>query len=524
MSNAYASPVLIERTRSAVTDGGGNYRIENLRPGSYTVTFTLTGFNTVKRERVELSGAQTVTIGAELKVGAVAETITVTGETPIVDLQSTTKQTVFNHDLLDVLPVSRTDAGLGALVVGANISAANVGDAAPNPLVGKIASVHGVADTRIMVNGVTTATLMGSQSNDMSFRNPMASQEVTVDTAAVSADGATGGARVNYIPRDGGNFFKATLFATYSNDSLQGDNFTQRVKDLGLRTANSNRRSWDINPGAGGPILRDKLWFWATGRSQVGDTNVGGTFFNLNANNPAAWTYVADTSRQGFQTGRWWDAQGRLTWQVNNNNKIAVSYDRQGSLQRYNTVSATVSPESALNRNMPVQSFYHGEWSSPLTNRLLAEVVVINRHEIWGVYGHSQEFQTASLLSSMIPVVAQNTNLRYHGGDSYGQFPGAVNRTSVPSTAYRVTLSYVTGAHSIKVGYNDQQGYLHHDLTAFQPLAYRVNNSAAAIPNQLTEYAWPLKFKTDLDHDWGIYAQDRWTIKRATVTYGLRWD
>src|SRR5262249_32407561 len=83
-----ASPALIEKTRSVVTDGNGNYKIENLRPGTYSVTFTLPGFNTVKRDGIELAGSFVAAVNADLKVGAIEETITVTGQTPIVDIQS----------------------------------------------------------------------------------------------------------------------------------------------------------------------------------------------------------------------------------------------------------------------------------------------------------------------------------------------------------------------------------------------------------------------------------------------------
>src|SRR4030095_11076967 len=102
-----ASPALIEKVRTAVTDGGGRYRIENLRPGEYTVTFELPGFSTIKRDGVELMGTSTSTINADLKVGTVEETITVTGEAPIVDVQSTSRQTVLDKDVIDSLPSSR---------------------------------------------------------------------------------------------------------------------------------------------------------------------------------------------------------------------------------------------------------------------------------------------------------------------------------------------------------------------------------------------------------------------------------
>src|SRR3954466_10330643 len=99
-----ASPALIEKTRTAVTDGTGQYRIIDLRPGTYSLTFTLTGFNTVKRENIELAGAQVMTIPAEMKVGGVEETITVTGETPVVDVQSAKRQVVMSTDVIEALP------------------------------------------------------------------------------------------------------------------------------------------------------------------------------------------------------------------------------------------------------------------------------------------------------------------------------------------------------------------------------------------------------------------------------------
>ena len=102
-----ASPVLIEKVRTVVSDGSGNYRVENLRPGSYAVTFTLPGFSTVKRDNVEVSGSGVAPADATLRVGTVSETITVTGETPLVDTSTTKKQIVLDHDLVQNLPSSR---------------------------------------------------------------------------------------------------------------------------------------------------------------------------------------------------------------------------------------------------------------------------------------------------------------------------------------------------------------------------------------------------------------------------------
>ena len=114
-----SSPVLIEKSRTVVTDGTGQYRIVDLKPGTYTVTFTLSGFATVKREGIELTGAGVTTINADMRVGAVAETVTVTGETPVVDIQTSTKrEVVLSNEVLAAVPASRTYGNILAMVPG----------------------------------------------------------------------------------------------------------------------------------------------------------------------------------------------------------------------------------------------------------------------------------------------------------------------------------------------------------------------------------------------------------------------
>src|SRR5258705_181733 len=113
------SPVLIEKVRTGVTDGSGQYRIIDLPPGVYTVTFTLAGFNTVKREALELSGSIMATVGAQLRVGALEETITVIGESPTVDVQTPRQTQVLNKEILSDMPLERTATGIASTLVPA---------------------------------------------------------------------------------------------------------------------------------------------------------------------------------------------------------------------------------------------------------------------------------------------------------------------------------------------------------------------------------------------------------------------
>ena len=515
-----SSPVLIEKTRATTTDGSGQFRIVDLRPGQYVVTFSLPGFNTVKRDGIELSGAATSRVDADLRVGAVEETVRVTGEAPIVDTQGTTRQTVMDKALIDAAPTSRQYSTLAVLIPGVTASAQDVGGSLGDPMA--TLTVHGSrgGDMRVTNNGVTTATLMGGGAVGMSAPNAAAAQEVTIDTSAVNADLATGGPRINYIPRDGGNTFAGAMFFTFSDESLQGNNFTDRLKARGLRTADGLKDNFDFNPAFGGPVQRDKVWFWFTGRYQVANNFVGGMFENKNANNPNAWTYEADPTKPAVNNGKWYDGQVRVTWQASPRNKIAGTWDQQWVSRSPFYISATRAPEAANDRKSFPQRLLHAEWSSPVSDHMLLEAVALHRTERWGNYPPEDQAYLSGTVPGMIPVTEQSTGLVYRGGGG-GIFPGYYNDSSVPSYFYRVAASYITGAHAVKVGFNDQQGRLDHRLFQFTPLAYRFLGGA---PNQVTVYATDLVFRTNLDHDLGIFAQDRWTVSRLTTTYGVRYD
>src|SRR5438132_6875766 len=108
-----SSPALIEKVRSVTTDANGAYKIENLRPGTYMLTFNLPGFSSVKKDAIELQSNFTSTINAELKVGAMEETVTVSGESPVVDVQSNSKAQVLPREVLDAVPTAHTIQGVG---------------------------------------------------------------------------------------------------------------------------------------------------------------------------------------------------------------------------------------------------------------------------------------------------------------------------------------------------------------------------------------------------------------------------
>src|SRR5688572_28477315 len=281
-----SSPVLIEKSRSAVTDGEGRYTIADLRPGTYRVTFTLPGFKTVVRDGVELLGTSVGNINAEMAVGTVEETITVSGETPTVDLQSTTRQVSITQEMVSTLPSSRNPFALGVLIPGVQQSfgARDVGGAVVAEVAALAANGGRTGDQRMMVNGVALSSGIAGGWGGGAVPNATGTAEFAIDVSGVDAQAATGGVRVNFIPRDGGNTFSGTVVGNYSRDSWASDNYTDTgLRELGLSAPGKIKKNGEFNPGFGGPLLRDKLWFFVSGKYVMADNLVANQFFNANA-------------------------------------------------------------------------------------------------------------------------------------------------------------------------------------------------------------------------------------------------
>jgi hypothetical protein len=515
-----SSPALIERSRTVVTDGAGQYRIVDLRPGIYTVTFTLPGFNTVRRENIELTGSFTATVSVQMRVGALEETVTVTGESPIVDVQTVRQQRVLSKDVIDSIPTGRNHFDVAVLIPGMTGTfqgvAGDVGGA--NNLLLTQFAIHGgrTGDQRVMVDGTSTANAEASGGASTFFANAGSTQEITVDTAAGSAEASTGGVRINIVSRDGGNVFRGSFFGTAANSSFQGDNYSDELRQQGLSTPDSLKRVYDVNPAAGGPIIRDKLWWYGAGRWQGNQIYIGGIFFNANEGDPNVWTYTPDTSRRGFASVEQRSTNLRLTWQANPRNKFTFFVDDQGRCQ-CDRVDSTTSPEAASSYRFPIQRLMSGAWTAPITSRILLDARAYVRTERYDVIRPPSD--DPSLY--MIPVREQSNGLLYRGPGSWASTQSFVNTVGAMK-GWSASLSYVTGAHELKIGGADAFGDRGTQLSdnAYN-MTFRFNRG---IPNQLWMRATPWEHFQRQDHDLGFYAQDKWTVRRLTVNAGVRYD
>jgi len=514
-----SSPALIEKVRSVATDGTGQYRIELLPPGDYTVTFTLPGFSTVRREGIQLTGTFTATVDTDLRVGAIEETITVTGETPIVDVQSATRQRVFDRELIDALPAGRSPFALMASMPGVTVPATNQDVGGAGQLSGAISmQIHGTtgASQLLQENGLSTAVLVSPANSQITF-NMAAAQEISVDYSGASAENNAAGIRMNVIPREGGNTFNGTLFLNWTSDALQGDNFSQRLKDAGLQTPDSINQLYDINPGFGGPLRRDKLWFYASARRGVASRWAGDRFYSKASNDPNVWTYDPDLRRPVSNDSDINDGRLRLTWQATPKVKVGGLYVQQTARNwpSMNDTTGAVVPGTSLiayevspYHYFPVERQITADVTSPITNRLLFDGAVKSSVE------RAIRDPVPGLSPAMINVLEQSNGLQYRSRSVY------INRPSYVYY-YRAAISYITGAHALKMGIGDISGRNVERQWDVQPVSYRFNNG---VPNQITMRALPIDFRVNIDHQFGAYVQDRWTIDRLTLNAGLRYD
>ena len=525
-----ASPVLIEKARTSVTDANGRYTVSDLRPGTYKVTFTLPGFKTVVRDGVEIAGTAVFTVNADLSVGGVEETITVSGETPVVNLQSTTRQAVMDQTVVSAIPSSRTPFTTGVLIPGVRRGAfmsQDVGGSVVQEVASLEANGSRTADQKLMVNGVALSSMIGGGWGGGAVPNASGTQEFAIDVSAVDAQAATGGVRINFIPRDGGNKFSGTVFGSYANEDFAGDNFTGTdVQARGLSTPGRIKANGDFNPGVGGPIKRDKVWFFVSGRKLFADNYVAGMFFNQNVNRIDRFDYVPSTS-QAILHQEQLIGQGRFTWQINPKNKLGITADFEKFCACTTGISATVAPEAGVDRRFPLQRFVTSDWNTPVSNKLLVEASAIHRVERWGGM-HPQEGKVGNIdgLTPGIVGITDNpsrfngASLTYRAATTAG---GGYNNSWNWNIHYRAAVSYITGSHNVKVGFNNAYG--HYENTTYtspaMPYSY---NFANGIPNSIVYNIAPRTVGVNVNRDLGLFAQDKWTTGRWTLSGGVRFD
>ena len=515
-----SSAALIEKVRSAVTDSSGLYRIENLRPGAYSLTFTLPGFNTVKREGIELTGSFTATVNADLKVGAVAETVVVTGETPVVDVVNAKQQETVTGETLGAIPTARLYHSIATLVPGVSVSGSQDVGGLAGPVTVTFNMRGGPGNEgRLTLDGLSLGASLNGTGVSYTVADVPNAQEIVFTTAGGLGELEVGGPAMNLVPRQGGNTFSGSFFGNWANDSFQTSNYTDAIKAAGLSAPNLMQKIWDSSAALGGPVQKDKLWFFASTRYQGNRKLVAGMFDNVNAGNVNAWTYVADRNSQSRDDGTWKSFNGRLTWQASPRNKFSFYEDQQWLCTSCSGGgNATTAPEARGN-NHATPTVQQATWSSPVSSGLLLEAGFGTN--LIDTYGTQFNLPNSNAL---IPVTEACTGgcaanggiagLQYRGNNSY------VADSDVLS--WRASLTRVTGRTNAKFGYYGQfvRNHFPNSVVNDTWTSYTLNNGA---PLSLTEIAGPALVNTHLQTH-SLFAQDQWTFRKLTVTGAVRYD
>ncbi len=549
-----ASPALIEKVRSAVTDGEGRYNIVDLRPGTYSVTFSLTGFSTVKRDGVVLGTGFTATVNVAMQVGSLEETITVSGAAPVVDTSNMRRQETLNTRELEALPSGNVGLQTLAYVTpGFAATQADVGGTRDTwSAQGNYTFYHGKTGTRASFDGFRNQYFIGAASGVGYITDSGNIQELQLETSGMGAESGSGSTSLNAIPKSGSNTFSGGLDGYFSNGAMQAANINDDLNTWALgnptllstaaiTSAAEVDKIYRLGGQLGGPIKQDKIWFFAAvarwgstvqqpsafynplqGKANVPASGIVGPtptlFYPGQPGSPYANVPYTDPSLGGSKPASSFDwyrtHSGRITAQVTPKNRLNFYGDLQKSCRcTTGPFTGANSIESERGWDWYPSGVVQGTWTSPVTNHLLLEAGVSWQTANW------VNFAEEGVSQFDRSILETTTNFRY----------GAANVLTAPKArtgrgAQRFSMSYVTGTHNMKFGVTNETGFNDESRSrnnVADGLNYDFTNGR---PSRIQYYALPFFQQERQNLELGVFAQDAWKIGRVTATLGIRYD
>ena len=454
-----------------------------------------------------------------MSVGNIEETVTVTGESPVVDIQSTQRQQVMDREMMDTIPTGHTIYARAQLIPSVRMSQVDVGGT--RAMQTTYIAAQGADDdqTSINVNGMSIMS-MGSDGSHTGYYNEYGYSEVTFETTQSGAESARGGIRVNMIPKAGGNTFSGSGYAGGMNSSWQADNFGGGPDDLsffGARNVTTLDRIYDFNFSTGGPIVQDKLWFFWSFRRWVTDQPIAGSFYKLGSpvSGDGLPSEAPDLGRPGIDDSVVQTGLLRLTWQINGSNKLQAHLDR-GHKERFNQHSVGWEVETASRHwTYPILGNGQVMWTSTPSSRMLIEAG-------WAPSWNSRNFSYQDGIKAPRNSPAWFANAAKEDrstGDRWDACSFCEYWIYSRKPVATARVSYVTGSHAFKVGLEHTSGQVRETFDSNADLEQEYRNG---VPTSIQAYNYPLFTRADLNYDMGLYAQDTWTLDRMTINAGIR--
>ena len=476
-----------QAARTVVTDEAGRYRFANLQPGTYSVTFTLEGFNSATRPDITLTSDFNATIDMQLSIGTQIQAITVRADAPVVDVQSSAAPQTMTREVLDALPTSRSAESIGVLIPGVTLRASGNGqigrDVGGTTMMNQSPlQFRGTNDSVQVLAGMRRVYLRpGPEFNGVVYPDDAAVQEITFGQGAEAMDMGQSGMRTNIVPKSGGNVPHGTVFGTYAKDSFQSDmNIDDRLRSLGFTNPTGLVKLWDINPSLNGPIVRDRLWFVGAYRNW-GVTNTAPIAENVSTDHQ---TYRPGTSA-AEDPGKIWDITGRVTYQMSRADNVSFIWQEQHKKRGRFGIGAVTSPEATSINTFPT-STQQVRWTRVQGAHLLLDVAYQHfrmenqtafhddtLRSTW-CYGDVLTLKTAP--PSFFSINELTTGITYNAS-------AACTNDLNTNHHYLGTATFVRGAHETKAGVSFLRG---RSYNPSQPLGYASYSYRNGSPTQVT--------------------------------------
>jgi len=505
-------------TPTATSNAAGIYRFPAVNTGTYTLKFELAGFSPMVRDGIVVPVRQTITVDASMKLASLQETVTVSGSSPTVDVENTKVGARLDHEILQAVPTSRTIFGSTTVLPGMTMARQDPGGLNAATSTGMVA--HGAQNYNLNYYGVTADT--PSNYGSMYYMDFGSAEEISVDTAAMGAEiGGLGGANINIVPKSGGNNLKGEAIWNITGkgywDSFTGNNITDELRAQGV-TDPTLRKLNDFNANAGGPLIKDRLWWFGSFRNyRTIEATPGYTIVNGD-----------DLTNPFLSNLRNYTASGK--YQINKNNQLSAFWTYNKKFQPHRGAGvAQPLPQNTLNQQSP-KNLFNGNWTSVMGQNTFIEVSSSYFHMHWPS-DWSEEFYALPAAQQHSSTFDIDTGIYIDGPEPTGQHFRDSYRQQQNVGLTRYIDGWLGASHQLKSGFENWYGWGSEGFNIFNDTRLRYNGATnctqtvrtGCVPNEVWGWATPLTQKQNM-RNFAAFVQDRASYSRVTVNLGLRWS